>query len=712
LWRGRKRVLCASAGAGATLAVLAGAALPGAVRAATSASTVKVAIGTAPVTLGAAPLGVDMGPWDTLYSNPAKLSAVQADLKAIGIRQIHYGGGATADSYDWQNNKVLTNADTCPITPSLATFTTSCAVSEPFDFAQESANARALGAQTFATVNYGSGTPALAAAWVKQSLTAGDGVTQWSIGNESYGCWENDYWVTQAPADDPGYEADIYQTCPLNQAPTLEQGMTTMADSYAVNAGDYMTAMTKVDPSIKIGVPWAFDGTVGGSAVGDNDIWNDTILQDDGQYIAFEEAHWYAFSFGGDMGVDGNPTAQQVIQSVEQIPSEYAKIRATLNAYDPTATVEVGETGVSYLATNATCTPAGALFAAGDALEWLAAGATTEDWWPLETGANSSSACDKPDEAMFTGNGTPDTVYSGYLLASQLAQPGAKLSSLTSSNPNVLAFQSVLPNGQVAVALINTDTSASENVAVSSSLTGNLSTESYSAGNQNAANSKIVDETTTAGAIANGITLPAQSILLLKSHEPSKVTLGGGATVKAGVKLTVGGKLTLNGAAAPAGVTVKVYRRVAGSSVNSATLTATTKTGGAFTVANLPPGPGNYDYVASYPGTSLYGAASATFLVHVVKVKPALRLVFSAGTVKQGRKVTVSANLGAWHTNRTLVIYAQPRGGKKTMIKRATINAKGRVIVSYTIEKNTTFFVTFSGDAWYTSASTSAIVKS
>jgi hypothetical protein len=710
LWRGRKPVLFASVGA--ALAVLAGAAVPAAFGAASSASADKVADGTTPVTLGAAPLGVDMGPWDTLYSNSAKLSAMQSYLKAIGIGQIHYGGGATADSYDWQTNKVLTNGDTCPVTPSLATFSTSCSASEPFDFASESADARALGAQTFATVNYGSGTPALAAAWVKQSLTAGQGVTQWSIGNESYGCWENDYWVTQAPADDPGYEADIYQTCPLNQAPTLEEGMTTMADSYAVNAGDYMAAMAAVDPSIQIGVPWAFDGTVGGAAVGDNDIWNDTILSEDEQYITFVEAHWYAFSFGGDMGVGGNPTAQQVIQSVEQIPSEYAKIRATLNTYDPTATVEVGETGVSYLATNATCTPTGALFAAGDALEWLAAGATTEDWWPLETGANKGSACDAPDEAMFTGNGTPDTIYSGYQLASQLAKPRAALSALTTSNPTaVLGFQSVLPNGQVVVALINTYTSSAEKITVGTSLAGNLSTQTYSAGNQNATNSKIVDGTTTAGAIADGISLPAQSIVVLKTELPSKITVGAASTVKAGTKVKISGKLTLGGAPAPKGTTVKIYRRVAGKSVNSATLTTTTSAGGSYSTTNIPSASGSYDYVASYPGSSVYKSSSSTVLVHVTKAKPSLKLTFSAGSVNPGRKVTVTASLGAWHTNKTLVIYAQPKGSTKKLVKRATINSKGRLVVSYTVKANTTFTVTFSGDGWYTSASVSATVK-
>ena len=156
---------------------------------------------------------------------------------------------------------------------------------------------------------------------------------------------------------------------------------------------------------------------------------------------------------------------------------------------------------------------------------------------------------------------------------------------------------------------------------------------------------------------------------------------------------------------------MKIYRRVSGSSVNSATLTATAKAGGAFTATDLPPVHGSYDYVASYPGSSVYESASSSLLVHVTAVKPALKLTISAGTVRPGRKVTVTATLGAWHTDRTLVIYAQPKGGAKKVIERAAVNSKGQLVVAYTMKANTTFTVTFSGDTWYTSASATESVK-
>ena len=175
--------------------------------------------------------------------------------------------------------------------------------------------------------------------------------------------------------------------------------------------------------------------------------------------------------------------------------------------------------------------------------------------------------------------------------------------------------------------------------------------------------------------------------------------------------MTLKGTLTLNGAAAPAGVSVKIYRRVSGSGVNSATLTARTTVGGAFTATDLPPAYGSYDYVASYPGSSVYAWASSSFPVRVTAVRPALKLAFSAKSVRPGRKVTVTATLGDPHTNRTLIIYAQPKGGTKKVIKRATVNSKGQLSVFYTVRANTIFTVTFSGDSWYSPASATAAVN-
>ena len=87
------RGLCA--GAGAALAVLAGAALPGHAGAASAAPAASAA-----VTLSAAPLGVDIAPWDSILTNSATKTSVQQALEAAGVGQLHYGNGITTDLYN------------------------------------------------------------------------------------------------------------------------------------------------------------------------------------------------------------------------------------------------------------------------------------------------------------------------------------------------------------------------------------------------------------------------------------------------------------------------------------------------------------------------------------------------------------------------------------------------------------------------------------
>jgi hypothetical protein len=255
--------------------------------------------------------------------------------------------------------------------------------------------------------------------------------------------------------------------------------------------------------------------------VPDNAEWNNTVLGRDGRYVSFVDAHYYPFSFGGSTG-GGNPSDQQVLQALTAVPALYRQIRGELDVCDPRAQVVVGETGVSNNETTTVCTPAGALFAAGDVLSWLAAGAQSVDWWDMNNYGNTGASCTSPDYGMFTSASppVPETPYYGYVLASVLARPGALLAAMGTSDPaDVLAFQSRLPGGQEGVALLNTSTSSSRTVTFRSGLprSGQLRTWTYSAGNQNAAGSNIVQGTASASAIAHGVTLPPESMVILRS---------------------------------------------------------------------------------------------------------------------------------------------------------------------------------------------------
>ena len=512
----RRRVLYVT---GAAVLALA-AAVTGIALAVTSGG--GAAANPAPVRLSAAPLGLNVAPWDYVYAADTSAGGggdvIQPMLKAAGVDQFRYGGGSYADYYDWRTD---TNIGKCLPGNAAASFTAGCASKDALGFGQFSRQARAAGADSFVTVNYGSGTPAEAAAWVAAAArTAGEGVALWEVGNENYGCWEVNNELAGPPANFRGYQPATSgasnPTCPQTTQGAAA-GTRTLATSYAANAQRFLQAMKAADPAARIGVPWAFGSPVQGADVPDSSEWNDTVLGTDGKYVSFVDAHYYPFSFSGGTG-GANPTDQQVLRALRDIPSLYGAIRAELNARDPGASVVVGETAVSNSPTTTACTPTGALFAAGDVLSWLAAGAQSVDWWDMNNYGNTSASCVKPDYGLFTSSSPPaaEAAYYGYLLASVLARPHALLGTLhTSGPPDVLAFQSALPDGKHAVAFINTSTSSARTVTFqpSGALTGTLRTWGYGAGKP-----AVVTGTEPAAAVANGIMLPAESMTVLETR--------------------------------------------------------------------------------------------------------------------------------------------------------------------------------------------------
>jgi hypothetical protein len=519
LRRGRTRVVTAAA----VVAVAVAAVL--AVAAAIDLDPPPGQAGPSLVRLSAAPLGVNVGPWDGAYAGHSA-SFIQPKLKAARISQLRYGGGSYADYYDWETS---TNIGNC-LPDTTASFTSRCASGAQVTFAGFSKQARAISAESFVTVNYGSGTPALAAAWVSRAAhTSGQQVALWEVGNESYGCWEVNNPLAGPPANFKGYKPATtavdghYPTCPTTTQGSAA-GIKTLATSYAVNALRFMKAMKAADPSAMIGVPWALDTSASGTAVTDDSTWNNIVLGADGAYVSFVDAHYYPLGFSGSTG-GGNPSDSDVLQSLRQIPRLMTTIKAGLAAHDPSASVVIGETALSNSTTTTVCTPVGAVFAAGDVLSWLAAGARSVDWWDLNDDGNTGASCVNPDFGLFTSAArpAPETPYFGYLLASELAQPGARLGVLPTTGAaaaDVLAFQAVMPNGANAVAFLNLNADASSTVAFSapSGLSGTLRSLTYSAGTQNAAKSEIVSGTTSASALSSGITLPAESITVVKTQ--------------------------------------------------------------------------------------------------------------------------------------------------------------------------------------------------
>jgi hypothetical protein len=143
--------------------------------------------------------------WDAYFDTPGTLSA----LRDLDVQALRFPGGSPSDDYHWAFNRNGHN---------LWQWAT------PFSsFVHIVTN---LHAQVFITVNYGSGTPEEAAAWVRcANITNHCGFKYWEIGNENYGNWEHDQ---NSPQHDPV--------------------------TYARRAKEFCRQMKAADPTIKIGV--------------------------------------------------------------------------------------------------------------------------------------------------------------------------------------------------------------------------------------------------------------------------------------------------------------------------------------------------------------------------------------------------------------------------------------------------------------------------
>jgi hypothetical protein len=149
--------------------------------------------------------GVNTAVWDSAFTDAQTLTTLQT----VDARFLRYPGGSSADDFHWQTNTAALEGGNAGST----------------DFDSFAAYALAIGAQVIITVNYGTGTPAEAAAWVAYSKSKGYGFKYWEVGNECYGTWEDD-----------------------NNTPA-HSGL-----EYATRAVQYIQAMKAADPTIKVGV--------------------------------------------------------------------------------------------------------------------------------------------------------------------------------------------------------------------------------------------------------------------------------------------------------------------------------------------------------------------------------------------------------------------------------------------------------------------------
>ena len=437
------------------------------------AATVSV---NATAGLGAIPSGA-IGLNTAVYDQYMNDGTIPSLVKAAGIDAMRYPGGSYSDIYDWQTN-VATGGYDAPNT----------------DFDQFMATDQAAGASPIVTVNYGTGTPALAAAWVQDAdVTHSYGVTYWEVGNEVYG---NGFYGSQ-------WETDSHPS----KSP----------DTYAANFLQFRSAMKAVDPNIKVCAVLTTPGFWPDGVVGSGDTldWNHTVLSAIGSNLDCAIVHYYP---GGSTtaGMLTDPTdIAGIVSTLHSEINEYAGSAAS------TAKVIVTETN----STIGMDTQPGALFAADMYMTWLENGVVNVDWWDEHNGVGTVSTVDGMtdygDQGIFSnasnGSGstepaveTPFAPYYGIEMLSKLASPGDEMVT-SSTNNSLLKVHAVRrADGGLDVLLDNEDPSNADAVALNlSGFTASGSPTVFTLGNN-------ATSITSASGSASSVSVPAYSLVVVQ----------------------------------------------------------------------------------------------------------------------------------------------------------------------------------------------------
>src|SRR5262249_1721108 len=210
---------------GLALAAVTAVAVPA--RAATLTASVTVNATSGLGTVPAHGIGLNTAVYDGFMND----SAIRPLLKAAGITAMRYPGGSYSDIYNWQTQTATENGFVAANT----------------GFSNFMTTANAAGAAPIITVNYGTGTSSLAAAWVQNAATNNDGVTYWEVGNEVYG--NGTYGAN--------WEADSHCKTSLNgPAVTIgsepSQTFNCGPAEYAANVASYASAMHAANANAKV----------------------------------------------------------------------------------------------------------------------------------------------------------------------------------------------------------------------------------------------------------------------------------------------------------------------------------------------------------------------------------------------------------------------------------------------------------------------------
>jgi len=428
----------------AGLALVGVGAIPGVMASPAAAATGVGVTVNATTGLGAVPAnGVGLN--TAVYDGNMNDAAAPGLIKAAGIDALRYPGGSYSDIYNWQTNVAQGGYD-APNT----------------SFADFMGTAKAAGAHPIITTNYGTGTPALAAAWVQNAdVTNNYGIQYWEVGNEVYGNgtyganWEADSHCTDSSGK------------PIPSGTSPSQTYNCGPSVYASGLLSYISAMKAVSPSIHVcavlTTPGFWPDNVTNATTSPLS-WNQTVLTALGSKTDCVIVHYYP-AYSGMTTAQALATTTDISGVVSTLKSEITQYAGVNPANVP---IVVTETNDSI----ANDTQPGALFAADMYMSWMENGVTNVDWWDQHNGPGTPSiidgAQDYGDYGMFSsganGSGvteppvdTPFAPYYGLQMLTKLAAPGDQMVGSSSGNSLVRVHAVRRADGSLSVLIDNED---------------------------------------------------------------------------------------------------------------------------------------------------------------------------------------------------------------------------------------------------------------
>ncbi|HEY0531752.1 MAG TPA: hypothetical protein VGD29_09165, partial [Actinoplanes sp.] len=393
-------------------------AVGGPARAADAAATVRV---RPEVTLSAVhpdAIGVNEPLWSPVFTDPR----VPGLIRQAGIRTLEFNGGGVSDLYHWKTGQEQADPDP-------AGHPDYSSIPPAFSFDQFENIAHATGAQTFVHVNYGTGTPAEAAAWVRYAKQKHDHVARWAVGEEVWG---------NGGIDGIDFEPDAH----ADKSPR----------AYAKNALTFIAAMKKADPQAQVGVELL--GVQGGVY----QQWDEAVMSIVGTKADFVDIHAYPF------GLDDDSDA-----AVLAFPRTDAPKMAALRQLVPSRTqIVVGETNSAAVPTKQQIGQVNALYLADNMLSLLDGGAHGVDWfglhvggWGVYGGADlgllSTGDCNDDNTDCAPPAQTPFRPYWALQLVGAMTRHGGATVPVTSSNPLLIGHAVRGPGGTLQLLVQNDD---------------------------------------------------------------------------------------------------------------------------------------------------------------------------------------------------------------------------------------------------------------